>query len=129
MEISQLDFVRLAACSLAMGALLGVMYNAMRVLRILLGVSEKNGVLAGSIVAVCDVIFTVACGISAVTVAYAYNGGRLRSIVFVGLAVGFLVYYFTVGRLVSKMAGLAYGAAVKMARCLRKLLKRKNKEK
>lgn len=133
MEISQLSFVLLAVYSVCFGVLLGVVYDIIRVLRVLLGAPrEKKGKidfrsielpiikrkayparthklsrgLLSVWIAVGDVIFAVSCGALAVMIAYAYNSGKVRAVIFVGLAVGFLTYYFTLGRLVVNISEL-----------------------
>lgn len=133
MEISQLSFVLLAVYSVCFGALLGVIYDVIRVLRVLLGAEreekgktdfrkielpiikrkaypDKKSKLSSALlnvwVAVGDVIFAVSCGIMAVMIAYAYNSGKVRAVIFIGLALGFLGYYFTLGKLVMKISEL-----------------------
>ena len=105
MEISQLDFVILTVYSVCFGALLGAVYDIIRVSRVIIGVNDKSGVLASIFVAVGDVVFVSACGVMSVMIAYAYNSGKLRAVIFFGLAVGFVAYYFTVGKLVMVGAG------------------------
>lgn len=124
MEISQLSFVLLAAYSVCFGVILGALYDVIRIPRILIGAEEdkktffhrielplikkraypdkrsKLLIIAHNLaVAVGDVVFLTMCGTVAVAVAYAYNSGRVRAVIFVGLIAGFLVYRFTVGRL------------------------------
>lgn len=132
MEISQLSFVLLTVYSVCFGALLGVMYDVIRIPRVLLGAErdgngknyrkielpiikrkaypEKTNKLSNALlnvwIAVGDVIFAASCGIMAVMIAYAYNSGRVRAVIFIGLALGFLVYYFTLGKLMMKISEL-----------------------
>lgn len=133
MEISQLGFVLLAVYSLCFGALLGVAYDVLRVTRVILGAKRNNiartdlrkvilpvikrtaypekstrtgNILLDVYVAIGDVLFVSACGMLAVLIAYAYNSGKVRAVIFVGLIFGFLLYYNTVGRLVVKVSEL-----------------------
>ena len=134
MEISQLSFVLLAVYSLCFGVVLGVIYDIMRVQRVLLGAeyrgnkskvdyrniklpiikkkaySEKFDRFFKSFlniyIAVGDVLFVTACGAAVVLVAYAYNSGRVRVIIYLGLLFGFLAYYFTVGKIVMRLSQL-----------------------
>ena len=135
MEISQFSFVLLAVYSVFFGVMLGVVYDIIRVQRIILGAEFGSGEkskmnyrniklpiinkkaysqrwwkISKSFLSVYiglgDVIFVTLCSVAVVLVAYAYNSGRVRAVIFLGLLVGFLVYYFTIGKLVVKLAGL-----------------------
>ena len=134
MEISQLGILLLGAYSLCFGILLGIIYDVLRLVRVVLdtdGVSEKRlidcrgvklpivkkKVYSESIdktlkkilnvyVVVSDVLFASACGAMIVLIAYAYNSGIIRLVTVVGLLVGFLAYYFTVGKLVVEFSHL-----------------------
>ena len=132
MEISQLSFVLLAAYSLCFGVMLGAVYELIRLPRVLLfaehgkinyreiklpGIgrsayplkdSKKAEAVKSAIMVVGDVLFGILCGVTVVMVSCAYNSGRVRAIIFAGLAVGFGLYYFTVGKLV--MAGARFVA-------------------
>ena len=136
MEISQLSFVLLAIYSVCFGVLLGVAYDVIRIIRVLLGaystgtakktrlylrdvelpiikrkayplkkhnVSQK---LLNLLVAAGDILFVCACAVMAVLISFAYNSGKVRMVIFVGLLAGFLAYYFTVGRLVMALSEL-----------------------
>ena len=133
MEISQFSFILLAVYSIFFGALLGVVYDLIRVTRVLFGAEregngktdfryielpiikrkaypEKSNKLSGFLlnvwIAVGDVIFAVSCGVLAIMIAYAYNSGKVRAVIFIGLILGFLAYYFTIGRLVMRASEL-----------------------
>ena len=133
MEISQLSFVLLAIYSVCFGVLLGAIYDIIRIQRVLLG-AEYGEIDKGKIdfrniklpiinkkaysvkfdkisrrfldiyIAVGDVMFASMCGVAVVLVAYAYNSGRVRLVIYLGLLFGFLTYYFTVGRLVMRLS-------------------------
>ena len=136
MEISQLSFVLLAIYSLCFGVILGMVYDVIRVVRVLLGSEraenkkilkknlreiylpiikrkaypQKNRIVRKKalfvFVALGDVLFAVFCGAVVVLIAYAYNDGRVRSVMLIGLLIGFLIYYFSVGRLVMMISEL-----------------------
>ena len=135
MEISQFSFVLLAVYSVCFGVILGVIYDVIRIQRIVLG-AEYGDSTKGKInyrnielpiikkkaysvkfekiskkfldiyIGIGDVLFVTLCGAAVVLVAYAYNSGRVRAVIFLGLLVGFFAYYFTVGKLIVKLAGL-----------------------
>ena len=133
MEISQLSFVLLAMYSVCFGVVLGVIYDIIRIQRVILGAEygedDKGKIDFRNIelpiinkkaysvkfdkiskrflniyFAIGDVVFVSMCGVAVVLVAYAYNSGRVRLVVYLGLLVGFLTYYFTVGRLVMRIS-------------------------
>ena len=133
MEISQFGFILLAVYSFLFGILLGVAYDIIRIQRVLLGVEyrskkqrinyrdielpiikkkayfEQKAVSKGILnvyIALGDILFVTLCGVITVLVAYAYNSGRVRVIILIGLLVGFLIYYFTIGKLVMKLSEL-----------------------
>ena len=134
MEISQFSFILLATYSFFFGVALGVVYDIIRIQRVLLGAKCGGGKtkidyreielpiikkkaysvrldkafskVLGVYIALGDVAFATTCGVAVVLVAYAYNSGRVRAIIYLGLLLGFLVYYFTIGRLVMKLSRL-----------------------
>ena len=129
MEISQIDLLFLFLYSLATGAVLGVVYDAVRILRALF-FSENERYLTRELplirktayrqtekklpraavaifVAVGDFVFMITCAIAVILVAYVKNMGRMRWIIPVGASVGFVAYYYTVGKLIMKISGLA----------------------
>ena len=133
MEISQLSFVLLSIYSLCFGIGLGIIYDIIRIQRVIFGFDHPDSkkidyrnielpiikkkaykdsenkilkIIFEFLFAVYDILFMVSFGVIAVLIAYAYNSGRVRLIIFVGLIVGFLAYYFTVGKLVVKLSGL-----------------------
>ena len=57
-------------------------------------------------IALGDVLFVTICGVITVLVAYAYNSGKVRVIILIGLLIGFVIYYFTVGKIVMKLSEL-----------------------
>ncbi len=135
MEISQLSFVLLALYSFGFGIVLGVIYDVVRIFRVILGaeygkdnkkkidyrnvelpiikkkaysvrldkISKK---ILGVYTAITDILFVTLCGIVTVLVAYAYNSGRVRVVMLLGLLIGFLLYYFTFGKLVMRLSQL-----------------------
>ena len=131
MEISQLSFVLLIIYSLLFGVLLGIVYDVIRIQRVFLGVEYKtkrqrtnyrdinlpiinrkayfnhrksSKGLLNIYIAIGDIFFVTLCGIITVLVAYAYNGGRIRAVIWIGLLVGAVLYYFTVGKMVMRLA-------------------------
>lgn len=133
MEISQLSFVLLAIYSFLFGILLGVAYDVIRIQRVLLGVEYKTGKrrinyrdielpiikkkaylkhkniskgILNVYIALGDILFVTLCGVMTVLVAYAYNSGRIRAVILICLITGFVIYYFTVGKIVMRLSEL-----------------------
>ncbi|MBE6642339.1 MAG: spore cortex biosynthesis protein YabQ [Clostridia bacterium] len=52
-----------------------------------------------------DVLYSVVCAVIVCVFIYYTNSGRMRSMSFVGAGVGFLVYHWTLGRLVMFISG------------------------
>ena len=134
MEISQFGFVLLAVYSFCFGAILGALYDIMRITRILLGAErgtdehrahlrgiklpiinksaypKKRTRVVDSLLnvytAIGDIAFVAMSGMIVVMIAYAYNNGRIRMVIFIGLLSGFLLYYYGVGKLTMKVSEL-----------------------
>ena len=126
MEISQSGLFLLILYSAATGAVLGFLYDIIKLLRYVVfspGLnydsedhrlisraaskhSSKKGVLFAEwlSVAITDIAFMISCAISVILVAYIENMGRIRWLIPFGAVVGFALYRFTVGRLVIKMS-------------------------
>ena len=136
MEISQLSFTLLVLYSVAGGFALGIVYDALLFVRVLLGVEQNaEGKLAARIedvelplikrklrknvnkawvrffrdatVVVCDALFVIICGIVVILISYAYNGGLVRFAVILGEMVGFFLCRCLLGRMLGWMSGLA----------------------
>ena len=128
MEISQIDLFFLFLYSAATGVALGVIYDAIRILRALV-FSENEKYLATELplirktaysktdrkisraslwifVAVGDFIFMITCAVAVILVAYVRNMGRMRWLIPLGTMVGFWTYYVTVGKLILKISEL-----------------------
>lgn len=116
--------------ALLLGIFLGAVYDVFRVIRVGAGVRyggpvfdrlrDKKLPLIGAyslgrgknitdkiknvIVAVGDVVFSLAAGIAVSVFIYRYCYGIVRWYVFFGALLGFLAYYFTVGRVVLTVA-------------------------
>lgn len=133
MEISQFGFVLLAVYSFCFGGMLGVLYDVLRITRVVLGAQRKNigkldlrridlplikrnacpennsrigNAFLNIYIAVGDILFALVCGTLSAMIAYAYNDGKIRIIIFVGAVFGFLAYYNTIGRIVMKLSEL-----------------------
>lgn len=127
MEISQIDLFLLFLYSVATGAVLGVIYDAIRVTRALfLSENERylkielpiikkaaypksakklSRVAADIFIAAGDFVFMLTAAVAIILVAYVRNMGRMRWLIPTGVAVGFVLYYYTIGKLILKISG------------------------
>lgn len=126
MEISPLMMAILLFYSFMFGIFMGVFYDANRIIRVFFGISyggigvekiaqwrlpffkkkvrlknERQGKRAVKTAAVFlgDVLCFLCAGIGVVILNYSYNSGEFRLFTVVGVIVGFLLYYFTIGKI------------------------------
>lgn len=122
MSISQADLARLFLYALFLGVGLGAVYDVLRISRIFLGVhysrrmvkklrnisfpllpkrKEKHeSRLLGLVIFLQDFFFCVLCGVSLVLLFYEVNSGNFRLSAAFCVGGGFLLYRYTLGRLV-----------------------------
>ncbi len=102
--------------SFGIGILLGVIYDVFRIIRMAFtlpglvtdeykGRAHRSRFSVNCIVFICDILFfLIAAVISAIFIFYV-NNGRIRGIAIFGSLCGFVLYYNTVGRLVTMISG------------------------
>lgn len=101
-----------AALSIPLGALLGVLYDLVRLGRLLLGITVqspfgKKGVrrwIAYILAALGDFFFCTAAGAVLCVFFFLTGDGRMRGYGLLGAALGFYCYYQTLGRLIIALA-------------------------
>lgn len=119
--------VRLFLGGLLLGAAFGVVYDALRITRVLMRVRYSRAASASLalpmpqrrrparphrvgralrdvVVDLEDICFFLAAGPAMAIYLSAANHGRVRWLAFAGVALGFAAYYFTVGRLVVRFS-------------------------
>ena len=129
MEISPTSLLRLLLASLVFGAIMGVLYDCIRIQRVLLGISRYTEAASAPIfcpkvwknpkrrtpsrvcvIAKCgclvfqDVAFCLTGSVLLSVLLFYQNNGEFRGFVLIGAAFGFLAYYFTVGKLVIRVS-------------------------
>lgn len=118
--------------ALLLGIFLGVMYDFFRVMRVCVGVRYGNRTLKkfwdkqlpligayavgrgknitdkikNAVVCMGDILFSLAAGVAVSVFIYRHCYGIVRWYVFFGALLGFIAYYFTVGRVVLTVAEL-----------------------
>ena len=127
MEISPIALARLLLYSVVFGFFMGTLYDAFRITRIFFGVrytnktfdrlfslklpfvkkemrlkSQRNfeKISQGVVIFIGDFICVICAALGVIILNYAYNDGRFRFFTVIGLALGFLVYFFSFGKLV-----------------------------
>ncbi len=131
-DIPQDLLLSLLLKSLAGGALLGVFYDVIRAFKMLFGVkygvdavkTSSKGVKIGAFVVtfLTDVIFWVFAGLLSIAIIYSVGGGRFRGLTYLALAVGFIIYYLTFGRLMLKISAFFVKLLKKTVRGLIRLV-------
>ena len=116
MEISQITLARLLLYAFLLGLAVGALYDAGRLLRILLGVERSDGfgsriyewklplhnrpmrsgedrrMSRALVINVCDFLCVITATLGILILSYAYNSGRVRFFTLLGAAVGFFLY-------------------------------------
>ena len=127
MEISPLRLAFLLFCSFLLGIGVGIFYDVNRIIRVFWGcrysvdhfdklyslripftertIPKKSNhrfreTVQKTIVFIGDIGSVLTATIGVLVLNYSYNSGRFRFFTVIGLLVGFLLYYFTLGRLV-----------------------------
>lgn len=103
-DLTQSEFGILILSSLACGAVLGLVYDFIRGLRLLLGIdihgTVAHRVFSHILLFFFDFVFWLAFGICAVLLMYNEANGFFRAVVYIGMGIGFLIYSLTLGYLV-----------------------------
>lgn len=93
--------------SLGLGFALGLVYEFVRILRVLIS--------SGKIfVFVTDVIFTVFCAVSSFLLFVAVDNGHIRFYMLLSCVIGYVICLFTAGELIYKFFLRIHGAIVKI---------------
>ncbi len=124
MEISPIRMALLLFYSFVFGMGVGVFYDANRIIRVFLGerysrvgvegiaswklpichkpiyLEGKKKTVRKAVIFIGDFLCVLVAALGIIVLNYSYNSGEFRMFTFFGTAVGFLLYYHTVGRLV-----------------------------
>ncbi|MBQ9780608.1 MAG: hypothetical protein IJW00_06655 [Clostridia bacterium] len=136
MEISQKLLCFLFLASFAAGAALGLVYELLRLSRLLLsfpggsfpkGERKSGGARLKRIAGVCllcaeDLCFALLCGTILLLLLYFINDGQFRFISPLGMACGYFVFYVTLGSLLRKLSGAVVSVLHRMITGLLSLL-------
>lgn len=105
MEISQTQYLYIILYSLIIGFSLGIIYDIFRIRRIAFNTREiKNGskraFIEGIVIFFEDIAFSIFTGLALTVFIFHANEGKIRWFSIIFAAVGFFIYYFTLGKLV-----------------------------
>ncbi len=110
--------------AIILGAVFGVLYDIFRIIRLMFFKSPVA-------VFVEDILFWLLVTIITFFFTILFNNGELRLSLIICETLGFLIYYFTLGRLVFKCFSAFFGAISKifseMHKKLRKIFKKRDK--
>ena len=117
------------AASLALGVLYGILYDAVRFLRVLFFVDVRpprggRDFFRLLLVAVGDFFYLTVCAALMCVFFFVTGDGRVRGFVLVGAFCGFLAYYHTVGRLFITVVEAVAGATRRAVRTVFRFLLR-----
>lgn len=107
-DLSQTLLLKWLIYSILWGMLLGLFYELIRVIKMICGVrynsadSTDQGIsrkmLIYAVTFVLDIAFWLVAGILSILLIYQMGSGVFRGMTYLGLAGGFCIYYFTLGR-------------------------------
>lgn len=124
MEISVLKLTELLILSFLLGAGIGVINDANRIVRVFFGVryssnkfkriysflkisendldttTKLSTVILNLVILVQDFSLTVISGVCTIFLNYYFNDGKIRLFSVLAIVFGFVIYYFTIGKLV-----------------------------
>lgn len=125
MEISLAHQFVVLLSSIAFGMLLGLLYDCVRIVRCLLGIQYKRPIklfnvrsgekrigkiYEGIVMGITDLLYFIIAAVIMSVFVYFINNGKVRWYIYSGSAVGFALYYFTIGRIVISLSSIiAYG--------------------
>ena len=128
MEISQITLAVMLLYSFLFGIAVGILYDVNRIVRVLFGVRytnkaysrlyslklpiSKNNLIIGSnkgfwqslVINLGDVFCVIIATVGVILINYGYNSGRFRFFTVAALIVGFVIYRFSIGRILILVA-------------------------
>ena len=93
--------------SLGFGFLLGILYDVFRTLRMMIGSSDK-------LIFAADLLYFLICGVLSFFFLLVTDEGRLRFYTVLGEALGWMIYYFSLGTVAMKVSAAAVRTAKRL---------------
>jgi len=123
MEISLAHQFTVAVSSVILGLISGLIYDIVRIARCILGIRYEKALPSGLrsgkgvnkiyesvIIGFTDVAYFIIVSVIVSVFVYFINSGRIRWYIYFFAVIGFIIYYFTVGRIVISLSSIiAYG--------------------
>ena len=108
-NISQEKLLIMLLSSLALGVAFGIFYELIRLLRVIIAPRKVSGmslhrILSDIVTFFADFVFILLFAVAAILQTYKISGGVFRGLTYIGMSLGFLFYYFVVGRLTKKIS-------------------------
>lgn len=108
-NISQEKLLLMLLGALALGIAFGFFYELIRLIRLIVapqkvGGMSLRGILSNILTFFADLFFILLFAIAAILQTYKISGGVFRGLTYIGMGVGFLFYYFTIGRLTKRLS-------------------------
>ena len=123
MEVSQITLAVMLLYSFLFGIMIGIIYDLNRIIRVIFGVrytkkysrlyslglpvSKKNVIMGRShgfwqslVINLGDLLCVIAAALGLILINYGYNSGRFRFFTVAALIVGFVIYRFSIGRII-----------------------------
>lgn len=126
-DLSQEQLLSMLLSSFLLGVLLGVVYEGIRLLKLICTSREKKCrsvrlVILYTLTFLTDVAFALLFALTAILLTYKISGGIFRGMVYIGMISGLALYYFTVGRLTLKLSSRLASLIKKAVKILLKLI-------
>ena len=90
--------------SVVLGAILGIVYDVFRAIRIIFPPAAKDGAVIAE-----DILFCVICGFSLFFFSTLAARGQIRFFILLGASLGFMLYILTVGNIIIGILRLVFG--------------------
>ena len=124
-NISQEKLLMMLLSALALGITFGFFYELIRLLRFIIAPQKMSGMslnrlLSDILTFFADFVFILLFAIAAILQTYKISGGVFRGLTYIGMGLGFLIYYLTIGRLTQN---LSRKIALFIKKMIRKILK------
>lgn len=103
-DLTQQQLFSMLWSALALGAMLGLLYEFVRLFRFTLCCVNSDcqglrAIIYHAVTFLGDVILIIIFAITGILQTFKISGGVFRGLTYIGMSLGFLIYYFTVGRL------------------------------
>ena len=103
--------------SFGLGFLLGVLYDFFRMLRMIFPFGRV-------LIFIQDFLYVIICAFATFCFALVLNDGRIMFYIFLGEALGWIIYYFSVGVLVMRAVNSAVSGIRRLSRAIAAAIKR-----